>query len=68
MLIMGSGRSYNKAPKTRPKKNPREKRRRESEHINRLIALGVNPDIVKKMDPKAIRQMLKRPLRIKASA
>ena len=63
---MGTGRSFNKAPKTRPKKKPGEKRRRERIQNQRLVALGVDVEVVRHMDPKAIREMLKRPLRVKA--
>jgi len=64
---MGSGRTFNKAPKTRPKKKPTDKRRRERVHRQRLLALGVDAEVIRQMDPKAIRQMLKRPTRVKVT-
>ena len=58
---MGTGRTFNKAPKTRPKKKPIERRRREKEHRARLIALGISEDAIRTMTPSGMRGLLRRP-------
>ena len=58
---MGTGRKLNKAPKVRPKKSPKERRRRERVHRQRLVGLGLDEDVVARMTTKAVRDMLKRP-------
>ena len=63
---MGTGRSFNKKPKTRPKKNTVDKARRERLHRDRLIGLGVDAEVVRHMDSKAVRTMLKRPVKVAA--
>jgi hypothetical protein len=60
---MGTGRKLNKAPKTRPKKNPRERRRREASQRARLIDLGMEAETVRTMTSKDVRQKLQRPLK-----
>jgi hypothetical protein len=66
---MGKARKYNKKPKTRPKKSTGDKRRREKVQSKRLIALGATEESVKRMNPKRVRDFLKRPNRVrKASA
>ena len=64
---MGTGRTFNKAPRTRPKKKPMEKRRRVRLQRERLIGLGVEAETVRTMNDKAVRQMLIRPKRVAAS-
>ncbi|MCH7224765.1 hypothetical protein [Haloferula sp. A504] len=49
---------------TRPTKAPGPKRRRQLEHRRRLIALGVSEEEVSKMNPKEIRDLLKRPAKV----
>lgn len=65
---MGTGRTFNKKPKTRPKKKPRERRRREKGQRERLVALGVSEEKIKHMTTKAVRQTLQRPAKVVASA
>jgi hypothetical protein len=65
---MGTGRKFNKKPVTRPKKKPRERRRRERAHCKRLIALGVPEADVVKMNPKQVRERLAEAMRGSAAA
>ena len=67
---MGTGRTFNKAPITRPKKKPIERRRREKNHRQRLVALGIPEDVVVRMTSGDMRELLKRPdkLRVKEPA
>ena len=62
---MGTGRTLNKAPKTRPKKSPSERARRERTQKKRLVALGLNEERVAKMNSREIKDLLKRPLAVK---
>lgn len=61
---MGTGRKFNKKPKTRPKKKPIERRRREKEQRARLAALGVSEDKISRMTVKDVRVMLRRPAKV----
>lgn len=61
---MGTGRTLNKAPRTRPKKNARDRRRREKVQAQRLVTLGVPADTVAKMNAKEVRQMAARPAKL----
>jgi len=63
---MGTGRKFRKTSMTRPKKSASDRKRRERVQKARLIALGVEETVVAKMNVKEIRDMLKRPARIKA--
>lgn len=54
-------------PRTRPKKNTGDRKRREGVHRKRLMALGVAEEIVKKMNPKQVRDLLKRPAKVRKS-
>ena len=65
---MGSGRTYNKAPVTRPKKSGLERRRRNKVQARRLMALGMTEDQVRKLNAKQIRQMLARPKKVAVPA
>ena len=58
-------RTQQKAPKTRPKKKPSERRRREKAQRQRLIALGLSKKVVDQMSAKEVRDKLKRPAKIK---
>ena len=60
---MGSGRSNEEL--TCVAKKAREIKRREKIHRKRLIALGVPEATVNKMNSKAVREMLKRPVKTK---
>ena len=52
-------------PVRRPKKNRRNRLRREATQRTRLIGLGVAESSVKKMNTDQVRTMLKRPARLK---
>lgn len=65
---MGTGRTLNKKPRTRPVKNDGDRRRRERTQAKRLIALGMGAEEVEKMTAGAIRTALKRPAKVKAAA
>lgn len=64
---MGTGRTLNKKPRTRPVKSPGERRRRQRTHLQRLVALGVDAEKAATLTPKAIRTALKRPARVKSA-
>lgn len=64
---MGTGRTLNKKPRTRPTKSEGERRRRDKTHLKRLVALGVDAEKAAKMTTGAIREALKRPLKVKKS-
>ena len=51
----------------RPKKTGTAKRQRIKVQFNRLVALGVPEEAAKRMTPKEIRDLLKRPKKIVAS-
>lgn len=61
VLIMGTGRKFSKKPKTRPKKSPAERRRREETHRRRLVELGMSEDEVRHLTPVEMRDLLRRP-------
>ena len=63
---MGTGRTLNKAPRTRPIKSEGERARRVKVQKKRLVALGADAAVVEKMNNKQIRDALKRPAKIKA--
>lgn len=54
-------RKFNKAPRTRPRKTARDRRRRQSVQRKRLIALGMPEERVEKLNALEVRQLLKRP-------
>lgn len=49
---------------TRPRKGGAAKRRRQADHRKRLVALGVESDVVAKMNPREVRTMLKYPAKV----
>lgn len=51
-------------PSNRPKKKPAERLRRLKVQKRRLVALGVPPEKVEKMDAKTVRTLLRKPKRI----
>ncbi len=57
-------RKYQKTHLTRPRKGGAAKRRRQSDQKKRLVTLGVNEAKVRKMNPREVLTMLKRPLKI----
>ena len=63
---MGTGRTFNKNPRTRPKKGTAERARRVRTHIKRLVALGLDEAELVKMDPPELRALLRNPKKIKA--
>jgi hypothetical protein len=54
---------YNKN-RTRPKKSPAERRRRERVQRRRLAALGVPEQIAQRLDPVTVRRLLRHPKKI----
>lgn len=62
---MGTGRTLNKKPRTRPTKSAGAKRRRQKVQKARLVKLGMEAAAVAKMQPDKVRAMLKRPARVK---
>jgi hypothetical protein len=65
---MGTGRTLNKKPRTRPVKREGDRKRRQKTQLKRLVALGVDADQAAKMNPGDVRTALKRPARIKTAA
>ena len=65
---MGTGRTLNKKPRTRPVKAAGDKRRREKTQLKRLVALGVDEGAAKKMTTGAVRAALRRPAVVKKEA
>ncbi len=65
---MGTGRKFSKNPVTRPKKKPRERRRREKLQRERLAELGVSEEKIKHMTTKDVRQSLRRPAKVTPDA
>ena len=64
---MGTGRTLNKKPITRPKKSEGERRRRQKVQKARLVKLGMSAAVVAKMQPLVVRNLLKRPAKVVAS-
>jgi hypothetical protein len=62
---MGTGRTLNKKPRTRPVKSEGERRRRQKVQKKRLIGLGVAVADAQKLVPETVRIMLKRPAKVK---
>ena len=62
---MGTGRTLNKDPRTRPIKSPGEKRRRAKAQSARLVKLGMDAEAVAKMQPEVVRKMVQRPAEVK---
>jgi hypothetical protein len=61
MVIMGTGRTLNKKPATRPVKSARERARRYKVQRARLVALGLDEAKVQKMNMRQVKDLLKRP-------
>ena len=62
---MGTGRTLNKAPRTRPTKKAGDRRRRETVQRRRLVALGLEEDLVKQMNTSEVRELLKKPAKLR---
>ncbi len=56
---MGSGRTFNKKPVSRPKKIERERKRRIETHKKRLVALGHDEEKLIHMTPGDMRAALR---------
>ena len=61
---MGTGRTMNKAPITRPKKSEGERERRINTHRKRLLGLGLTEADVGKLNPKEMRTLLRKPAKL----
>jgi len=64
---MGTGRTFNKKPISRPKKGASERARRIATHRKRLLALGVSEEALRTMNPDEMRALLQRPALLQAS-
>ena len=65
---MGTGRTLNKKPRTRPVKRAGDRRRRQKTQLKRLIGLGMDADQAGKLTTGAVRTARKRPAKVKAAA
>ncbi len=63
---MGTGRTFNKKPISRPKKSESERARRVETHKKRLLAFGVDAEALRTMNPKDMRELLRRPALLQA--
>ncbi|MDI6775338.1 MAG: hypothetical protein QME60_08125 [Verrucomicrobiota bacterium] len=61
---MGTGRTFHKRPKTRPKKNPSDRRRKQKSQKKRLLALGMSEEAVRRLTSRQVLDLLKRPSEI----
>jgi hypothetical protein len=64
---MGTGRTLNKKPATRPVKSAGARRRRDSVQRKRLVALGMDEATVAKLNAVQIRDYLRNPVKTKAA-
>jgi len=62
---MGTGRTLNKDPRTRPIKSQGEKRRRTKVQRARLVKFGMDQAVVAKMQPEDVRLLVQRPVKVK---
>lgn len=62
---MGTGRTLNKHPRTRPIKSEGEKRRRSKAQRARLVKLGMDEAVVKKMQTEDVRVLVQKPVKVK---
>lgn len=63
---MGTGRTLNKKPATRPVKTGAARRRRLKNQRERLVALGVGEADIRHMTTQEIRRKLQRPVKTAA--
>ena len=61
---MGTGRTLNKDPRTRPIKSQGEKRRRTKVQRARLVKFGMDESVVAKMQSEAVRVLVQRPTKV----
>lgn len=64
---MGTGRTLNKKPISRPKKSEGDRRRRQKAQKARLTRLGMDAAVVAKMEPLVVRTMLQHPQKVVAA-
>ena len=64
---MGTGRTLNKKPATRPVKSAGERRRRDAVQRKRLAALGIDEATVSKLNAVQVRDYLSTPEKTKAA-
>lgn len=64
---MGTGRTLNKKPATRPVKSAGERRRRDAVQRKRLVALGMDEGVVAKLNAVQIRAYLRTPAKTRAA-
>jgi hypothetical protein len=64
---MGTGRTLNKKPISRPKKSEGDRRRRQKVQKGRLAKLGMDAKVVAKMEPLVVRTMLQNPKKVVAA-
>ena len=62
---MGTGRTLNKNPRTRPIKTQGEKRRRTKVQRARLVKFGLAEAAVAKMQPEEVRKLVLTPVKVK---
>ena len=62
---MGTGRTLNKDPRTRPIKGQGEKRRRSKVQRARLVKLGMDETTVAKMETTEVRKLVQKPVQVK---
>lgn len=62
---MGTGRTLNKNPRTRPIKSPGEKQRRYRVQRARLVSLGMDEEAVAKLQPNDLRTLVQQPSAVK---
>lgn len=62
---MGTGRTLNKHPRTRPIKSQGEKRRRSKAQRARLIKFGLDATTVAKMLTEEVRKLVQKPVLVK---
>ena len=66
-LAMGTGRTLNKKPATRPVKSAGERRRRDAVQRKRLVAMGIDEATVAKLNAVQVRDYLRTPEKTKAA-
>lgn len=64
---MGTGRTLNKKPATRPVKSAGERRRRDVVQRKRLVAMGIDEATVAKLNAVQVRDYLRTPEKTKAA-
>jgi hypothetical protein len=62
---MGTGRTLRKHSHTRPVKTQGEKRRRSKVQRARLVKLGMDEAVVKKMQTEVVRVLVQKPVKVK---